>query len=126
MSPDRGAGSSACVALRWSYMASESQWAAWWKRQGEEELRLILWAAWDPIRGVPRDEYEDYAPQIASLLQRGGSLDDVAAALARIRTESIGMPPNPARDQEVADKLRDWYEHPFFDTGYPSPVDLKS
>jgi hypothetical protein len=30
-------------------VAEQSEWATWWKRQGEEELRLILWAAWDPI-----------------------------------------------------------------------------
>jgi hypothetical protein len=107
-------------------MPSESEWAAWWKRQGAEELRLILWAAWDPIGGVPRDEYETYAPQIASLLRKGGSPDDVAAALGKIRTETIGLPPNPARDREVAEKLRDWYEHPFFGTEYPSPADFKS
>jgi hypothetical protein len=45
-----------------AFVANKSEWIAWWKRQGEEELRLILWAAWDPIGGVPRDEYERYAP----------------------------------------------------------------
>jgi hypothetical protein len=43
------------------------------EQQGEEELRQILWAAWDPIGGVPRDEYETYAPQIASRLRAGAT-----------------------------------------------------
>jgi hypothetical protein len=107
-------------------MASETAWADWWKRQGEEELRLILWAAWDPIGGVPRDEYENYAPQIGSLLRAGGSPEDVFALLRKIRTETMSLPPDEERDREVAEKLRDWYEHPFFGTRYPSPADFKS
>jgi hypothetical protein len=107
-------------------MAPQSEWRAWWKRQGEEELRLILWAAWDPIGGVPRDEYESYAPQIASLLRKGATPEAVAAALGEIRTETIGLPPNPVRDREVAEKLRDWYVHPFYGTSYPSPAEFTS
>lgn len=103
-------------------MAERSEWATWWRHRGEEELRLILWAAWDPIRGVPRDEYETYAPQIASLLRSGASPDEVAAKLGEIRTETIGLPPDPQADRAVAEKIRDWYEHPFCGTAYPSPA----
>jgi hypothetical protein len=79
-------------------------------------------AAWDPIGGVPRDEYETYAPQIASRLRGGATPDEIAALLGEIRTERIGMPPDPDADRAVAYKLQDWYEHPFFGTHYPSPV----
>ncbi len=83
-------------------------------------------AAWDPIGGVPRGEYENYAPQIASLLRTGASPDEVVAALGKIRTETIGLPADPDRDRDVARKLQDWYEHPFFGTGYPIPAEFKS
>jgi hypothetical protein len=107
-------------------LTNKSEWIAWWKSQGEEELRLILWAAWDPIGGVPRDEYENYAPRIASLLRRGAEPDEVAAMLGEIRTETIGLPPDPQSDLVVAEKIRDWYDHPFFGTHYPSPADFTS
>lgn len=105
-------------------MKPESEWATWWKRQGEEELRLILWAAWDPIGRVPRDEYHAYAPPLASLLRQGATVDEVAAFLARTRTETMGLPANPEKDREVASTIRDWYEHPFFGTDYPSPAEF--
>jgi hypothetical protein len=105
---------------------TQSAWEAWWRARGEEELRLILWAAWDPIGDVPRDEYEDYAPRIASLLQSGAGPDMVAAALSEIRTGTIGLPPDASADLAVALKLRDWYEHPFPGTAYPSPIDFTS
>jgi hypothetical protein len=50
----------------------------------------------------------------------------VAAALRELRTETIGLPPNPVRDREVAEKLRDWYVHPFYGTSYPSPAEFTS
>ena len=107
-------------------MAPDSQWATWWRRQGEEELRLILWAAWDPIGRIPRDEYESYAPRVASLLRSGAAPEQVAALLGTFRTESMGLPAKPDQDLLVAHKLQDWYEHPFFGTGYPSPSEFTS
>lgn len=108
-------------------MATESQWATWWRHTGEEELRLILWAAWDPIGvGVPRDEYETYAPRLASILRNGATPEDIAAALGQWRTESMGLPPDPDSDLTVALKVRDWYENPFFGTGYPTPSEFTS
>ena len=107
-------------------MANESHWDMWWSSVGEEELRLILWAAWDPIGYVPRDEYEAYAPRVASILRSGGTPEDVAAALAHWRTDSMALPADAERDLAVALKLRDWYEHPFPGTGYPSPSELTS
>ena len=85
---------------------------------------MILWAAWDPIGRVPRDEYESYAPRIASLLRGGATPDEVAAVLGTIRTETIGLSADPDRDLIVAQKLQDWYAHPFFGTHYPSPSEF--
>jgi hypothetical protein len=107
-------------------VAERSEWARWWKQRGEEELRLILWAAWDPIGGVPRDEYETYAPQIASRLRAGANPDEIAAFLGQIRTESIGMPPDAVADQTVAYKIQDWYEPPGFSERYPSPAAFRT
>jgi hypothetical protein len=107
-------------------VADRSEWATWWRERGEEELRLILWAAWDPIGGVPRDEYETYAPQIATRLRRGATPEEIAAFLGEIRTGMIGLPPDPASDSAVAAKIQDWYEHPFFGTSYPSPAEFKT
>jgi hypothetical protein len=107
-------------------VTDQSEWTTWWTQRGEEELRLILWAAWDPIGGVPRDEYETYAPRIAALLRGGASADEVAAVLGEIRTRTMSLPPDPEADRAVAIKIRDWYEHPFFGTGYPSPAEFQS
>jgi hypothetical protein len=105
-------------------VAERSEWAVWWKRQGEEELSLILWAAWDPIGGVPRDEYETYASQVASRLRAGATPDEIAAFLGEIRTGSIGLGPDPAADKVVAYKIQDWYEPPSVSTRYPSPAEF--
>ena len=86
------------------------------------ELTVMLWAAWDPIgagTGVPTDEYAAYAAQILALLQtcssdesRGSSdaFQALVAELSTIRTERIGLEPEPDADHLAAWKLRDWYE----------------
>lgn len=106
-------------------MTADSEWDMWWARQGEEELRLILWAAWDPIGGVPRDEYHRYVPQVASLLRRGASSREIAEYLGKTRTETIGVEADPIRDLEVAYKIDDWYDDPSLSTPYPRPSELK-
>jgi hypothetical protein len=110
----------------------------WWQEVGEAELRLILWAAWDPIGHVPRDEYDWYVPRLWALLREHASAlrepagydalpraeqDEwsnranaserkVAAQLSEWRTGRIGLPPNPERDRMVAMKLSDWLSPP--------------
>jgi len=86
------------------------------------ELSLMLWAAWDPIgarTGVPTDEYVSYAPRILALLEnrfsdesRGSSdaFDALVAELSAIRTERIGLEPDPDADRVAAWKLCDWYD----------------
>ena len=75
------------------------------------ELTLVLGAAWDPIgagTGVPTDEYEVYAAPILALLQtcssdesRGSpdAFQALVAELSRIRTERIGLEPEPDADR---------------------------
>ena len=86
------------------------------------ELTVMIWAAWDPIgagTGVPTDEYEAYAAPILALLQtcasdesRGSpdAFQALVAELSRIRTERIGLEPEPDADRLAAWKLHDWYE----------------
>jgi hypothetical protein len=87
------------------------EFAKWWKRRGRDDLTLILWAAWDPIgAAVPLDEYENYSDRLMTLLRAEATVEEVAGALARIRTETIGMPPDSHADETAAHKLLDWYD----------------
>jgi hypothetical protein len=89
---------------------SDGELAKWWKQRGRDDLTLVLWAAWDPIAaGVPLDEYADYSDRLLTLLRAQPPVNEVAAELARIRTETIGMPPAPQLDTVAAQKLLDWY-----------------
>lgn len=96
-------------------MWAVAEWASleeWWTNVGEAELTLILWAAWDPIGMVPRDEYEWYVPRIFEMLRKGASKEEIAAQLGQWRTERIGVPANPEHDLIVAWKLTDWIDPP--------------
>lgn len=129
-------------------MADWSSLEEWWQEIGEAELRLILWAAWDPIGGVPRDEYDWYVPRLGALLREHASLlrepagydqltraeqdewadraNDVAKTVAlqlgEWRTERIGLPARPEDDRRLARKLSDWLRPPGLDEF--RPVDL--
>jgi hypothetical protein len=133
------------------YREGVGEWSSleeWWQEVGEAELRLILWAAWDPIGRVPRDEYDWYVPQLWALLREHALLlretpgydelpdaeqeelaDRAIASEAKIalqlsewRTGHIGLPPRPDDDRVVAMKLSDWLSPPGADEF--SPADL--
>jgi hypothetical protein len=87
-----------------------SEWRDFWRGRGERELRLLLWAAWDPVGGVPPGEYDAYAPRIASLLASRASREALAAELDRIRVHELGVGPDPERDLAAAGKIADWFE----------------
>jgi hypothetical protein len=79
-----------------------------WRQYGPE-LRLILWAAWDPIgAGVPLDEYDSYAPQVWELLRRGADTDEIAAHLRGVRQRLMGLA-GDEHDARAADKLSQWW-----------------
>lgn len=65
---------------------------------------------WDPI-GVapgefaPADEYDGYAPQIVSMVARGGSVEALSEHLQRLRTDAIGVEADSDRDAEVAEEI---------------------
>jgi hypothetical protein len=56
------------------------------------ELELLLWAVWDPIGGVPLDEYHRYVGSLWKLLAEDASVDVVATELARITQEEMASP----------------------------------
>jgi len=75
-----------------------------------------------PDRGVPTDEYADYAPQVLALVRavfesdlesdRDGapeSFDALVAEWSRLRIESVGLRRDPDGDRDAALKLCDWY-----------------
>jgi hypothetical protein len=84
--------------------------------RGDERLSLLLWAVWNPIGPVPLDEYASYTGQVASVLRRGHEAEETAGLdeelvtlLARLRSEHMGMPPNPDADRRAGRTLGEWY-----------------
>jgi hypothetical protein len=58
------------------------------------EVSAILWEVWDPLglrawANVP-NEYDDYVPEILTLLNRGASEAEVASELNKIFVAAIG------------------------------------
>jgi hypothetical protein len=89
---------------------SAGDWRAFREARGMRELRLLLWAGWDPIGGVPPAEYEGHALRLASLLGSRASRSSIAAELGRIRRDELGLDPAPAEDARAAEKIAAWFE----------------
>lgn len=72
----------------------------------------ILHYVWDPIgvAGTPqaRDEYDGYVGPVFSLLRSGASESELAAHLARIADERMGLPGRAKESLEAASLLVDW------------------
>jgi hypothetical protein len=87
------------------------EWANWWKRQGERELSLILWAAWNPVAsGVPTDEFDSYASQVGRLLRERAQVEAIERYLKDIRESMLGDHGPWDADAETAELLSVWYE----------------
>ena len=89
---------------------SAADWRAFWEARGLRELRLLLWAGWDPIGGARADEYESHALRLATLLGSRASRESIAAELGRIRRDELGLEPSPAEDSRAAEKIAAWFE----------------
>jgi hypothetical protein len=89
---------------------SAADWRAFWQARGMRELRLLLWAAWDPLDGMPPGDYDGHALRIASLLGSRASCEAIAAELGRIRRDELSLEPSPTEDARVADKITTWFE----------------
>ena len=74
-------------------------------------VKAVLRWVWDPIgvRGVEEavGEYDDYAPAVVELLNRASSVEEVAAYLASVETERMGLPSNRDKDEDVAALLNE-------------------
>ena len=95
-----------------------AEWQQWWKSEGRDALNAILLRDWSPIGEWARgDEYASYAGQLGRMLRESAQVDEIAAHLAATRVESMGMPPSPDTDAEVAAYLVVWYERETGDLG---------
>jgi hypothetical protein len=65
---------------------------------------------WDPAgvraqEGGPADHYDSCLPWIVSLVQGGSSLADLTDHLSDLRTETMGLQADRARDREIAQAI---------------------
>ena len=77
-------------------------------REIQDTIARVLREDWNPIglAGLPADEYDGYVGGVYRLLAENATPDRVAAHLARVETESTGLPHrDPAGLLPVARKL---------------------
>ena len=78
-----------------------------------EELRSLIMTCWDPI-GVSvfpeaADEYNAYLPMIFAALGSGRDAQWLQERLSEVRTDTMGLPPDPDADAEAARRILEWY-----------------
>jgi hypothetical protein len=88
---------------------SAAEWRDFWRERGERELRLLLWAAWDPITGASLSEYDECTTRVATLLGSRASCEALVAELGRIRTGELGLDADPAADERAGAKISRWF-----------------
>ncbi len=76
---------------------SANEWRDFWRDGGERELAARL------------EEFEGHSVRIATLLGSGAPLRALVAEVGRIREHELGMPPDPARDEEIANRIHAWF-----------------
>jgi hypothetical protein len=89
-----------------------SQYRKKLKSAAMEQVRVVeaVLRRWDPI-GVapgilgPADEYDTYAPHIASKIVAGTTAHDLALHLGHLRTVVIGMREDESADLKFASEL---------------------
>jgi hypothetical protein len=98
------------------------EWRRWWKERGEDELRALLMAAWDPIavkdEPLAAGEYDAYMLQVARRLREGATADDVAAVLDAAEVQ-MGYE-EPEGNAAVAEQVVRWYADSTRDFADPS------
>ena len=73
---------------------------------------------WDPLGAISNvheggdvsDESDSYAPTIHGMLGRGCGVEDLAAHLMRVESESMGVSAAAERDRAVALRILEWWE----------------
>lgn len=88
-------------------------WQVWWTQDGMPGLRRLLMDEWDPlgVGDVPeaQDEYDAYVGQVGCILLEGATQRGIERYLSLVRTELIGLPPDPPRDRRAAAAVRRWW-----------------
>jgi hypothetical protein len=77
---------------------------------GDFEVARSLLNEWDPLliqpgQLAPVDEYDRYAFEVVSLVERGGSLDDLYRYLVELRERTLGMGPADRGDLLFAGRV---------------------
>jgi len=77
------------------------------KKQAKAMIRQVeaILRRWDPIGGVPADEYDSYAPHIVAMVSQGCSFDDLLKEMERITTRKMGLELNSKRDEIFAKEI---------------------
>ena len=70
-----------------------------------EQVQAILHAEWDPIGGVPLDEYDSYAWPVLKLLMARAPHEEIATYLRHTANETIGCPVPEERLARVVEQL---------------------
>lgn len=73
-------------------------------RQIQTAIRSLL-LEWDPIGGVPEDEYDCMIGPLHGQLSKGATAEEVAAWLGAHNDEHFGLTPEPETDSALAQRL---------------------
>jgi hypothetical protein len=77
---------------------SANEWRDFWRDGGERELHAQL------------EEFAPHSVRIATLLGSNAPLRALVAELGRIREHELRTPANPARDEDLAERVYGWFE----------------
>ena len=73
------------------------------------QVQEVLLEKWDPLFVVAndgfRDEYDAFIPYLIEMLERGTTVEELAAHLDHIRVEILGLWPRPEEAMETANEL---------------------
>jgi hypothetical protein len=76
---------------------SANEWRDFWRDGGEQELHAQL------------DEFAPYSVRIATLLGSNAPERALVAELGRIREHELRTAADPARDEEIAARISEWF-----------------
>ena len=74
-------------------------------RTSFEQVQAILHTEWDPIGGVPLDEYDSYAWPVLKLLMARAPHEEITTYLRHTANQTIGCPVPEDRLARVVDML---------------------
>ena len=86
-----------------------NEWREFWRDRGMRELRALLGSGWPPLSAVAPEVTDACAFRIASLLGSRARRGAIAAELARIRRDQLGLEPKPPEDDRAAMKVAAWF-----------------